>query len=70
MSGKTEAEPGNAQAENGIVIIDGPDAVALSMTPRAAETMGKRMIDAAQIALRQREQLRQRTSGRLDHPKA
>lgn len=57
MSGKTEAEPGNAQAENGIVIIDGPDAVALSMTARAAETMGKRMIDAAQKALKQERQL-------------
>jgi hypothetical protein len=47
---KTECEPGKVQAENGIVIIDGPDAVALSMTPDAAETMGKRMINAAEQA--------------------
>ncbi|MDB5701707.1 MAG: hypothetical protein JWL66_1906 [Sphingomonadales bacterium] len=47
MSYKTESRAGKAQAEKGIVIIDGPDSVALSMTPRAAAKMGKRMIDAA-----------------------
>lgn len=50
MSTKTESEPGKVQAENGIVIIDGPDAVALSMTPDAANAMGKRMMDAADEA--------------------
>lgn len=50
MSNKTETEAGSAQAENGVVIIDGPDAVALSLTPDAAAEMGKRMIDAASIA--------------------
>jgi hypothetical protein len=47
MSSKTENQAGEAQAENGVVIIDGPDAVALSMTPEAAAQMGQRMIDAA-----------------------
>ncbi|AYJ86162.1 hypothetical protein D3Y57_09545 [Sphingomonas paeninsulae] len=47
MSSKTENQAGKVQAESGVVIIDGPDAVALSMTPEAAAKMGKRMIDAA-----------------------
>jgi hypothetical protein len=50
MSRKTESKSGEVQAENGTVIIDGPDALALSMTPDAADTMGKRMIDAAEQA--------------------
>ncbi|MDB5702144.1 MAG: hypothetical protein JWL66_2343 [Sphingomonadales bacterium] len=50
MSHKTESEAGKAQAEKGVVIIDGPASVAISMTPKAAAKMGKRMIDAAGIA--------------------
>ncbi|CAN5346353.1 hypothetical protein BH09PSE3_BH09PSE3_05080 [soil metagenome] len=50
MSRKTESRAGNVQAEQGIVIIDGPDAIALSMTPKAASKMGQRMIDAASAA--------------------
>ena len=50
MSHKTENEAGEAQAEKGLVIIDGPNAVAISMTPKAAAKMGQRMIDAAGVA--------------------
>jgi len=50
MSSKTQSRAGKAQAEEGMVIIDGPDAVALSMTPSAAAKMGQRMIDAAGVA--------------------
>jgi hypothetical protein len=50
MSTKTEGEPGSAQAEKGIVIVDGPNAVALSLTPKAAGEMGRRMIHAAEEA--------------------
>lgn len=50
MSNKTESRAGNAQAEKGVVIIDGPDAIAISMTPNAAAKMGQRMIDAADVA--------------------
>jgi hypothetical protein len=50
MGRRTENEAGEAQAEKGVVIIDGPNSIALSMTPKAAAKMGKRMIDAAGIA--------------------
>jgi hypothetical protein len=50
VSHKTENRAGKAQAEKGVVIIDGPNSVALSMTPEAAAKMGKRMITAAGVA--------------------
>ena len=42
-----ETEAGEANAEEGIVVLDGPDGVAVSMTPGPAEETGRRLIDAA-----------------------
>lgn len=39
--------PGTASAEAGVVMLDGPDGVAVAMTPDAAEETGKRLIAAA-----------------------
>ena len=39
--------PGNASAEGGQVLLDGPDGVAVSMTPDAADETGRRLIAAA-----------------------
>jgi hypothetical protein len=44
-------------AEEGEVLIDGPDGIALSMTPEAAEETAKRLHESARIAA---EQIRNR----------
>jgi osmotically-inducible protein OsmY len=42
--------PGRASVEQGIVLLDGPDGVAVAMTPEAAELTAKSLQDAAQAA--------------------
>jgi hypothetical protein len=44
------AEPGVATAEDGVVLLDGPDGLALTLTPDAAERTGQSLIDAAVAA--------------------
>lgn len=46
-------EPGDAVAEQGEVMLDGPDGIAVSMTPNAAEVTGHRLIAAANAARNQ-----------------
>ena len=46
--------PGNASAEAGFVMLDGPDGVAVAMSPEAAEETGRRLIAAADEARDQR----------------
>ena len=48
-----QSEPGQASAEHGQVLLDGPDGVAVSLTPDAAKETGKRLIDAAAEASEQ-----------------
>jgi hypothetical protein len=48
-----EREPGVATAEQGIVMLDGPNGVAVSLTPDAAARTGQSLIDAAADAERQ-----------------
>lgn len=43
----------HAVAEAGVVLLDGPNGVAVSMTPRAARASAQAMIAAAEIAERQ-----------------
>jgi hypothetical protein len=43
-------EPGVASAEQGVVLLDGPDGVAIAMTPAAAEETGRRLLAAAEEA--------------------
>jgi hypothetical protein len=45
-----QAEPGVATAEDGVVLLDGPDGLALTLTPDAAERTGRSLIDAAEVA--------------------
>ncbi|MDB5695175.1 MAG: hypothetical protein JWN21_718 [Sphingomonas bacterium] len=45
-----EAGPGEASAEAGVVMLDGPDGVAVAMSPDAAEETGRRLIAAAKEA--------------------
>lgn len=51
---EAETEAGPASAEDGIVILDGPDGVAASMEPDPAEETGRNLIDAARLAREQR----------------
>lgn len=43
-------EPGHATAEEGIVMLDGPNGVAVSMTPSAARLTGEGLLAAARVA--------------------
>lgn len=45
-----ETEAGIATAEDGLVLLDGPDGVALTMTAAAARSTGESLIEAARRA--------------------
>ena len=47
--------PGVATAEGGLVLLDGPDGVAITLTPAAAEGTGQSLLAAARDALKQVE---------------
>jgi hypothetical protein len=51
----SHSEPSEVNAEQGQVIVEGPDGVAVTLTPDAAEETGRRMINAALQARRQEE---------------
>lgn len=44
---------GQAVAEDGIVLLDGPDGIAISMTADAAEETGSSLLEAARTAREQ-----------------
>jgi hypothetical protein len=44
---------GRAVAEEGIVLLDGPDGIAISMTAEAAEQTGSSLLEAARLAREQ-----------------
>jgi hypothetical protein len=48
-----ERAPGVATAEDGLVILDGPGGVAVTMTPSAAAQTGRSLITAAEEAEQQ-----------------
>lgn len=48
-------EPSETNAEAGVVIVDGPDGVAFSMTPGAAATTSERLRESARRADEQRQ---------------
>lgn len=60
MTGQDPLSPredaGKATAEQGQVLLDGPDGVAVAMTADAAEETGRRLIAAAEAARRQHGQ--------------
>lgn len=47
---RPETEPGVATAEDGVVMLDGPDGIAATMTAAAARGTGESLIEAAAIA--------------------
>lgn len=48
-----QTEPGIASAEEGLVVLDGPDGVAVTMTAGAATGTAQSLIAAAEVAERQ-----------------
>ena len=54
--GKLNNTPATVVAEQGVVLVDGPEGVALSFSPTAAEESGKRLIAAAQDAMKAAKQ--------------
>jgi hypothetical protein len=53
LAQRPQNNPGVATAEQGIVMLDGPDGVAIAMTPEAAAATGHRLIAAAEEAANQ-----------------
>lgn len=47
---KPLSQPGVASAEEGHVFLDGPDGVAITLTPDAAITTGERLVAAGEEA--------------------
>jgi hypothetical protein len=47
---RSHSEPSDVNAEAGQVLVEGPDGVAVSLTPEAAEETARRMIIAASQA--------------------
>ena len=47
MSSKVEQTPSEVSAEDGKVLVDGPDGVAVAMTPEAAAETSHRLLRAA-----------------------
>ena len=41
-------EAGEVHVEQGLVVVDGPDGIAVTLTARAAREFGHRLIDAAE----------------------
>lgn len=50
MAEQIFSEPGKASAEKGVVFLDGPDGVAVTMTADAAEQTGQDLVRAAKEA--------------------
>lgn len=50
---ETRKDPGVATAEQGQVMLDGPDGVAVAMTPEAAEGTARSLLAAVEIAKQQ-----------------
>jgi len=53
MPDKTYSKPSEVVAEDGKVLVDGPDEVHFAFTPEAAAETGARLIDQATIASEQ-----------------
>lgn len=64
MTSKTEETPSEVTAEDGEVIVDGPDGVAVSMTPEAAAETSHRLLHAAAQARGQQMNEERRRSRR------
>jgi len=60
MQEKVHDEPSSVEAQDDQVFVDGPDGVAVVLTPEAAEETGSRLIDEAVQAAGNRRLNRQK----------
>ena len=63
---KPHDRPSRVVAEDGEVLIDGPNGIALSLTPEAAEETSQRLLDGAARAIGQKVAEQRRTRARGD----
>lgn len=68
MSDKLYDEPSKVDAAKGEVIVDGPDGVAVSLTPEAAAETGARLIDCGLEAAGQRRMKGKHRAGGWETP--
>ena len=54
MPGKIHNRPSDVTAEKGVVMVDGPDGVAVTLTPKAAVETSERLLEAGIEAQGQR----------------
>lgn len=54
MADQVYDDAGKAVAEEGLVLLDGPDGIAIALTPNAAELTGQELIRAAAEAREQK----------------
>ena len=54
MDSHIHNQPSETSAEDGVVFVDGPDGLAITFTPEAAETTSERLLVAAMTAQAQR----------------
>ena len=64
MTMKPHDRPSDVVAEEGEVLVDGPDGVAVSLTPRAAEETSRRLFDAAAEAATEENRRKTGATGR------
>lgn len=62
MDGKIHDHPSDVTAEDGVVIVDGPDAVAVALTAQAAEETSERLLLGSLAARQQKKDLRKKRS--------
>ena len=63
---KPHNRPSRVVAEEGEVLVEGPDGIALSLTPEAAEETSHRLLDGAARAIGQKAAERRRARQRQD----
>jgi hypothetical protein len=56
MANETYSKPSEVVADDGKVLVDGPDSVDVALTPEAALETGGRLIEEAAIAAGQRRE--------------
>ena len=56
MDGKVYDEPSDVVAEAGVVVVDGPDGVAVTLTPASATETGRRLQAKADEAEKQAQE--------------
>lgn len=68
MAEKTQTKPGVVTAEDGQVMLDGPDGVAVTMTPEAALETAERLFEGALMGKGQEVAARRKPTDGLTLP--